>query len=62
MPFIDTTAATFSPKVTESDLQARLGDLLATAGWSVAANFKKVIFDASLTNPRSTKTPVMCIE
>ncbi|ATO51381.1 hypothetical protein O0555_03720 [Brevibacillus laterosporus] len=57
MPFIDTTAATFSPKVTESDLQARLGDLLATAGWSVAANFKKVIFDASLTNPRSTKTP-----
>ncbi|OBZ11857.1 hypothetical protein A8L34_16155 [Bacillus sp. FJAT-27264] len=48
MPFIDTTRATFTPRVTEADIQPRLGDLLATAGWKVVANFKKVTFDASI--------------
>lgn len=51
MPFIDTTPALFTPKVNEADLQPRLGDLLATAGWTVVANFKKVIFDATITKP-----------
>jgi hypothetical protein len=58
MPFIDTTPATFTPKVTEADLQPRLGDLLATQGWSIAANFKKVVFDAAMTNPRAAKTDI----
>ncbi|WP_283657731.1 hypothetical protein [Paenibacillus sp. RC343] len=51
MSFIDTTAAAFTPKVTEADLQPRLGELLATAGWKVAANYKRVIFDANITHP-----------
>ncbi|ALA07172.1 hypothetical protein SECTIM467_42 [Brevibacillus phage SecTim467] len=51
MLFIDTTPASFTPRVTEADIQPRLGDLLKTAGWKVAANFKKVVFDAVLTNP-----------
>lgn len=54
MPFIDTTPATFAPKVTESDLQPRLGDILKTQGWTIAANFKKVIFDAGITNPNTS--------
>jgi hypothetical protein len=32
-----------------------LGDLLATAGWRIAANFKKVVFNATLTNPITPK-------
>ncbi|WP_151734140.1 hypothetical protein [Paenibacillus tengchongensis] len=48
MPFIDTTPASFTHKVTENDLQPRLGDLLQTAGWTVAANFKKIVLDAEL--------------
>ncbi|WP_068498930.1 hypothetical protein [Paenibacillus kribbensis] len=51
MSFIDTTAAAFTPKVTEADLQPRMGELLATAGWKVAANYKRVIFDANITHP-----------
>ncbi|MGC5773039.1 hypothetical protein [Paenibacillus pabuli] len=54
MPFIDTTPASFTPKVTEQDIQPRLGDLLATQGWETVANFKKVVFDASIM--RSTYT------
>lgn len=54
MPFIDTTPATFTPKVTEADIQVRLGELLATAGWKVAANFKKVTFDANITRDNYT--------
>ncbi|MFC7561305.1 hypothetical protein ACFQY3_23770 [Paenibacillus farraposensis] len=51
MSFIDTTAAAFTPKVTEADLQPRMGELLATAGWKVSANYKRVIFDANITHP-----------
>jgi hypothetical protein len=58
MAFIDTTPATFTPKVTEADIQPRLGDLLATQGWTIAANFKKVVFDAYLTNPNAGRTPM----
>ncbi|SEA79938.1 hypothetical protein [Paenibacillus sp. 276b] len=57
MPFIDTTPATFTPRITESDLQPRLGDLLATQGWTVAANFKKVSFDAGTLKSTYTATP-----
>jgi hypothetical protein len=48
MPFIDTTPATFTPRVTEADLQPRLGDLLETAGWTVAANFKKATYSSTI--------------
>ena len=57
MPFIDTTPATFTPRITESDLQPRLGDLLATQGWTVAANFKKVSFDAGTLKSTYSGTP-----
>ncbi|MBD8498883.1 hypothetical protein [Paenibacillus arenosi] len=58
MPFIDTTPATYTPKVTEADLQPRLGNLLETEGWKVVANFKKVVFDARLTNPNTPKIEI----
>ncbi|OBR67750.1 hypothetical protein A7K91_08425 [Paenibacillus oryzae] len=51
MAFIDTTPASFSPKVNEADLQGRLGQLLATQNWTVAANVKKVVYDARWTKP-----------
>ncbi len=54
MAFIDTTPASFTPKVTDSVFQPRLGELLATQGWSVAANFKKVVYDSIWINPRGT--------
>lgn len=54
MAFIDTTPAAFTPKVTEADIQPRLADLLATSGWTVAANFKKVIYDAKTSYPFSS--------
>jgi len=57
MPFIDTTPASFTPKVIESDLQPRLGDLLATQGWKVVANFKKVVFDANTLRPNYPGNP-----
>ncbi|MBG9790441.1 hypothetical protein [Brevibacillus laterosporus] len=57
MAFIDTTPASFTPKVTESDFQPRLADLLATQGWTIAANFKKVVWDARLTKPNTPLTP-----
>lgn len=57
MPFIDTTPAKFTPKVIESDLQPRLGDLLATQGWKVVANFKKVVFDAATLKPDFSYVP-----
>ncbi len=56
MAFIDTTPASFTPKVTEVDLQAKLGELLATENWKVAANVKKVIYDAKWTKPSGTTT------
>lgn len=57
MPFIDTTPATFTPRMIETDLQPRLGDLLSTQGWTVAANFKKVAFDAAILNPNFSSNP-----
>ncbi|MGG4144839.1 hypothetical protein ABEW34_17120 [Paenibacillus algorifonticola] len=56
MAFIDTTPASFTHKVTEENLQWRLGELLATAGWKIAANFKKVIYDAKWTKPTGSTT------
>lgn len=56
MPFIDTTPALFTPKVTETDLQPRIGELLATAGWKIAANFKKVVYDSIWINPNGSMT------
>lgn len=57
MPFIDTTPATFTPKVREKDLQPLLGMLLETQGWKVVADFKKVVFNANVLKPTYTDTP-----
>lgn len=51
MPFIDTTPATFTPKIRENELQPLLGMLLETAGWERAADFKKVVFNADTLRP-----------
>jgi hypothetical protein len=69
MGFVDTTPADFLYKVTEDDIQNKLGDLLKANGWTkgkdsgaIATNFKKVVFDRRLlinpTDAASYKTVV----